>query len=321
MSSPASVPRPTPAARPMCAKCVCARAGSRAWSPARPTANRSRTSPARRRVRRCARPCSTASHRPRSRPARHRDRGAPPGGCRKRAQAPRLFCRILKLERAVGAINTEDAARRLARVILSDVELYYRERPKQGETLEAQIEEGRRLFASRVSPELLPIFGMVLSDRARSSVNPPATAEPPSTPASTAAAPGLEDASPASNPTIEDLPTPAPSIAVHSVEDQPTPAPAIEDQSTPAPALEDQSTPAPAFAAPRHLDQPALTARVPTTPLAPETPAVHAQARPAAPPAHEIPIPVLTARFSIPRLLAIVSVVAATVAVLYRFLP
>jgi len=48
---------------------------------------------------------------------------------------------------------------------------------------------------------------------------------------------------------------------------------------------------------------------------------VLAQARPAAPPAYEIPVPVLTARFSIPRLLAIVSVVAATGAVLYHLVP
>jgi len=208
-----------------------------------------------------------------------------------------LFCRILELERAVGSINTEEAARRLARVILSDIELYNRERPKQGETLEAQIEEGRRLFASRVAPDLLPLFGLVLSERANSR----AAAEPPSIRASTAAAIGPADPSPASNPTIRDPPTPAPSIAADS--------------------LENQSTPAPVFAAPPPVDQPALTASLPTTPLAPETPAVLAQARPAAPPAYEIPVPVLTARLSIPRLLAIVSVVAATGAVLYHLVP
>ena len=45
------------------------------------------------------------------------------------------------------------------------------------------------------------------------------------------------------------------------------------------------------------------------------------QARPAALSTPEIPVPVLTARLSIPRLLAIASVVAATVAVLYRLVP
>jgi hypothetical protein len=232
----------------------------------------------------------------------------------------------------VGSINTEEAARRLARVILSDIELYNRERPRQGETLEAQIDQGRKLFASRVTPDLVPVFGLVLSDRALGSVKTPApgTAEPPSTSASTAAASSPDDASPASNPTIQDPPTPAPLIAAPSLEDQATPAPLIaahslEDQPTPAPSiaapsLEDQPTPAPTFAAPPLVVQPALTARVPMKPLAPQTPVVLAQARPAAPPAHEIAIPVLTARFSIPRLLATVSVVAATVAVLYHLL-
>ena len=313
----------------------------------------------------------------------------------------------------MGSINTEEAARRLARVILSDIELYHRERPKQGETLEGQIEEGRRLFASRVTPDLLPVFGLVLSDRTSGRVNSPAVAEPPSTGASTAAAfgtddapaasnrtiqdpltpapsmaaPSLEDqptpapalaapgastaafgtddAPAASNPTIQDPPTPAPSIVAPSFEDQPTPglvlaapgpstaafgtddvpaasnptiqdpptpapsivAPSLEDQPTPgpvlaapivAPSLEDQPTPGPVLAAPPVVDRPALTASVPPTPRAPETPAVRAQTRPAAPPAHEIPIPVLTARFSIPKLLAIVSAVAAAVAVLYH---
>ena len=221
---------------------------------------------------------------------------------RYQAQAGRLFCRILKVERAVGSINTEEAARRLARVILSDIELYNRERPKPGETLEAQIEQGRRLFASRVAPDLLPVFDLVLSDRTLGSVNSPAAAEPPSTGASTtAAASSTDDASPAFSPTVQDQPTPAPSIAARVLDDQPTPAPA--------------------FAAPPLVDQPALTARVLTTHLAPAAPAVLAQARPAAPPAREIPIPVLTARFSIPRLLAIVSVVAAMVAVLYHLVP
>ena len=200
----------------------------------------------------------------------------------------------------MGSINTEEAARRLARVILSDIELYNRERPKPGETLEGQIEEGRKLFASRVTPDLLPLFGQVLSDRALAKVNSPTAAEPPPAPASTTAAVGPADASPAPDPMIQDQLTPAPALA--------------------APPLEDQRTPAPTLAAPPLVRQPALTARVAPPPLASGTPAVLAQARPAAPPAPEIPIPVLTARFSIPKLLAIVSVVAATVAVLYQLL-
>jgi len=199
----------------------------------------------------------------------------------------------------VASINTEQAARRLARVILSDIELYNRERPKQGETLEQQIEEGRRLFASRVTPDLLPVFGLVLSDRAAGRASPPAATEPPSLRASAAVSRG--DASPAPNPAIQDLPTPLPAIAARSFEDQPTPAPTV--------------------AAPPRLKRPAVTARVLTMPVAAEPPAVPAQARLASPPAHEIAVPILTARFSIRRLVAMVSVVAATVAVLYLLLP
>jgi hypothetical protein len=77
----------------------------------------------------------------------------------------------------MGPIDTEDAARRLARVILSDIDLYIREQPKLGESREAQIEEGRRLFASRVIPELVPVFDMVVADRAEGRENTPA-AEP-----------------------------------------------------------------------------------------------------------------------------------------------
>jgi len=80
---------------------------------------------------------------------------------------------IVGLER-MGTIDTEEAARRLARVILSDIDLYIRERPNAGQSRESQIEEGRRLFASRVTPELVPLFAMVLADRAAGPVNAPA---------------------------------------------------------------------------------------------------------------------------------------------------
>jgi hypothetical protein len=101
----------------------------------------------------------------------------------------------------MGTIDTEDAARRLARVILSDIDLYIRERPKAGESREAQIEEGRRLFASRVTPELVPLFAMVLADRAAGTVNAPA-------------APGARPIA------IDDEPATEPSIVVPSSEDQ-----------------------------------------------------------------------------------------------------
>jgi hypothetical protein len=58
-------------------------------------------------------------------------------------------------------IETEEAARRLARAIASDLSLYNEEKIVQGiqgdnlfDTLQDEIEEGRALFKSRVAPEL-----------------------------------------------------------------------------------------------------------------------------------------------------------------------
>ena len=58
-------------------------------------------------------------------------------------------------------IETEEAARRLARAIASDLSLYNEEKIVQGitndnlfEALADEIEEGRALFRSRVAPEL-----------------------------------------------------------------------------------------------------------------------------------------------------------------------
>src|SRR5215831_11800293 len=115
------------------------------------------------------------------------------------------------------AIDTEDAARRLARVILSDIDLYSRERPKQGESREAQIEEGRRLFASRVAPELVPVFGMVLADRAAGSVKAPARpALSPSPTSAAAPAASPDQPSPTASSAIEDESPTDPSIFVPS---------------------------------------------------------------------------------------------------------
>jgi len=58
-------------------------------------------------------------------------------------------------------IETEEAARRLARAIASDLSLYNEEKILQGiqndnlfSNLSEEIEEGRALYKSRVSPEL-----------------------------------------------------------------------------------------------------------------------------------------------------------------------
>jgi hypothetical protein len=58
-------------------------------------------------------------------------------------------------------IETEEAARRLARAIASDLSLYNEEKIVQGiqgdnlfDVLQEEIEEGRALFKSRVAPEL-----------------------------------------------------------------------------------------------------------------------------------------------------------------------
>ena len=58
-------------------------------------------------------------------------------------------------------IDNPDAARRLARAIASDVSLYNEEKIVQGivhdnlfDTMGPEIEEGRELYKSRVSPDL-----------------------------------------------------------------------------------------------------------------------------------------------------------------------
>jgi len=60
-------------------------------------------------------------------------------------------------------IETEEAARRLARAISSDLALYNEEKIADGvrndnlfEVMEDEIQEGRDLFESRVAPGLLP---------------------------------------------------------------------------------------------------------------------------------------------------------------------
>ena len=181
----------------------------------------------------------------------------------------------------MGAIDTEEAARRLARVILSDIDLYIRERPKAGESREAQIEEGRRLFASRVTPELVPLFAMVLADRAAGTGGAPVVSAARSIAAS--------DAAPAAAPT---RPSPAPS-----------------------PAIDDERATEPSIAVPSSEDQ-RLSAPLPVAPpvtAALRPPPLVTRPAPAAPAALQ------PARIPVRRLLAIASVVAAVVALFQRF--
>jgi hypothetical protein len=67
-------------------------------------------------------------------------------------------------------IETEEAARRLARAIASDLSLYNEEKIMEGiqndnlfQALSEELEEGRALFKSRVSPDL---FAKNFYDRA-----------------------------------------------------------------------------------------------------------------------------------------------------------
>ena len=63
--------------------------------------------------------------------------------------------------RSMALIETEEAARRLARAIASDLSLYNEDKIVEGingdnlfDVLADEIEEGRALFKSRVAPEL-----------------------------------------------------------------------------------------------------------------------------------------------------------------------
>src|SRR6185436_10709022 len=62
-------------------------------------------------------------------------------------------------------INTEEAAKRLARVILSDIEIYNTEKIRAGLDLRREIDEGEKLFRSRVTPELASLFALAVSQK------------------------------------------------------------------------------------------------------------------------------------------------------------
>jgi hypothetical protein len=68
----------------------------------------------------------------------------------------------------MGLIDKEEAARRLARVILSDIELYNTEKIRAGLDLRREINEGYRLFRTRVSPQLVSLFAEVVAQKGKS---------------------------------------------------------------------------------------------------------------------------------------------------------
>jgi hypothetical protein len=70
-------------------------------------------------------------------------------------------CTRASLGGRMALIETEEAARRLARAIASDLSLYNEEKVVEGitndslyEVMAEELEEGRALFQSRVTPEL-----------------------------------------------------------------------------------------------------------------------------------------------------------------------
>src|SRR5438105_8226439 len=106
-------------------------------------------------------------------------------------------------------IDSEEGARRLARVIASDIVLYNRRKVDDGADLTAEVAEGFALFRTRVVPALIPVFETVLADRGllkgkrRASLeadapaapaNPPRAVAPAEQPASVATVPAAASA-------------------------------------------------------------------------------------------------------------------------------
>jgi hypothetical protein len=169
----------------------------------------------------------------------------------------------------MGVIESEEAAKRLARVIVSDIEIYNKDKFHTGADLTAAIEEGRALFRSRVAPELVPVFTSVLEDRrasrkkaeasspaAEPAAAPKRSAEPaPAQPAM--AAPRAVEKVAAPEPVVYAAPpaveAPAP-VVVAPAREAVAPAPvavaaaAAPVAATPAPAAAIAETPAPTAA-------------------------------------------------------------------------
>jgi hypothetical protein len=113
----------------------------------------------------------------------------------------------------LGLIEQEEAAKRLARVIVSDIELYNRDKIRSRANLEPELREGYTLFRSRVIPALVPIFSQVVADRLGTGAKPaverprPIGAAPPPVPppSSHSPAPSSHSAPPARRDPLEPL--------------------------------------------------------------------------------------------------------------------
>jgi hypothetical protein len=127
----------------------------------------------------------------------------------------------------MGLIDTEEAAKRLARVILSDIRLYNREKIRTGGDLKPELAEGYALFRSRVTPGLLPLFKKVLADN---NLRPAKAAAGPAPPA------------PAPRPAPRPAPAPPPPVRPAERRVQP-PAPALAPRTVSVPAPEPIASP------------------------------------------------------------------------------
>ena len=137
---------------------------------------------------------------------------------------------------------TFEGARRLARVIISDIRIYNPKKIEAGEDLTREIEEGRTLFKARIGADLLPLFESVLEESGLVKAAPKAAPVRVPTPAASPARVPTPVASPAS----VRRPTPFPSAPRRL----PTPA-------APAPAAPVAASPVTqAYAEPRRAATP-----------------------------------------------------------------
>jgi hypothetical protein len=169
-------------------------------------------------------------------------------------------------------IDTEEAAKRLARVILSDIRLYNREKIRAGSDLRSEIEEGYALFRKRVAPDLAPLYAAVLADNGLPVV--------PARPAAAAPAARPAVAPPAARPTV------APPATVPHLERRPAPVAMVSPPLwAPAPVAPAPSPVAPAR--PVAAPAPVATARPVAAPVPVPAPAVRPTAQPSPAGAHK----------------------------------